>query len=245
MKTADEEKLHRRLLVRVQGHLRRRGLSRGIVSGIMFVTALAGFLASVLLLKAGLAQMWLRYPLAVLIAWGVFLGLVRIWVELERSTMRMDEELVRGDSLEDNQDATRESVWRGKTPESHLDRWQGWGNLLDFLSHFLEFEGCLAVAAILAAVAMATGAALAIGSMILQAEALLAEVLLDAVLITALYQRLRKKEFDWWTSGVLRHTIKPVLMIMGCLIIAGIFAHYYAPEAHSVGAVWRHWRIMR
>jgi hypothetical protein len=89
---------------------------------------------------------------------------------------------------------------------------------------------------------MATGAAVAIGSMILQAEALLAEVLLDAVLITALYQRLRKKELDWWTSDVLQQTIKPVLMIMGCMIIVGIFAHYYAPEARSVGGIWRHWR---
>lgn len=211
----------------------------------MFVTALAGFLASVLLLKLGLEPMWWRYPLAVLVAWGVFLGLVRVWVELERSTMRMDEELGRPNPPGDEAGTERESVWRGPAPESDPDEWWFWRRVLDFLSNFLELEGCLIVAAIVAAIAMATGAAIAIGGMILQAEALLAEVLLDAVLITALYQRLRKKELDWWTSGVLRHTIKPVLMIMGCLIIAGIFAHYYAPEARSIGGVWRHWRMMR
>jgi hypothetical protein len=245
MKTADEEKLRGRLLGRVRGHLRRRGISRGIVSGIMFVTALAGFLASVLLLKAGVEQMWLRYPLAVLIAWGAFLGLVRFWAELERATMRMDEDLGRTDVQGDEAAPARESVWRGPPPEGDPDQWKWLGRVADILSHFLEFEGCLVAAAIVAVIAMATGAAVAIGGMILQAEALLAEVLLDAVLITALYQRLRKKEIDWWTSSVLQETIKPVLMIMGCLIIAGILAHYYAPEARSVGGIWQHWRMMR
>jgi len=211
----------------------------------MFVTALAGFLASVLLLKAGVEQMWLRYPLAVLIAWGAFLGLVRVWAEVERSTMRMDEELGRMDVQGDDPVAERESVWRGPPPESDSEQWKWLGRVVDILSHFLEFEGCLVAAAIVAVIAMAAGAAVAIGGMILQAEALLAEVLLDAVLITALYQRLRKKEIDWWTSGVLQETIKPVLLIVGCLIIAGILAHYYAPEARSVGGIWQHWRMMR
>jgi hypothetical protein len=156
--------------------------------------------------------------------------------------MRMDEELAQVDPRLDDEAVTRKSVWRGRTPESDPAEWRGWSNLLDFLSQCLEFEGCLVVAAIVAAIAMATGAAIAIGGMILQAEALLADVLLDAVLITALYQRLRKKELDWWTGGVLRETIKPVLMIMGCLMIAGLFAHHYAPEARSIGGVWRHWR---
>lgn len=244
MSSLEEERLRGRLLGRVRGHLRRRGISRGIISGILFVTALAGFLASVLLLKAGLGQMWLRYPLAVLLAWGVFLGLVRLWAEVERSTMRMDEELARPDSPGEEEAPARESVWRGKVPETDPDEWWFWRGVLDFLSNFLEFEGCLIVGAIVAVMAMAAGAAIAIGGMILQAEALLAEVLLDAVLITALYQRLRKKELDWWTSGVLRQTIKPVLMIMGCLVIAGVFAHHYAPEARSVGGVWRHWRMI-
>jgi hypothetical protein len=211
----------------------------------MFITALAGFLVSVLLLKVGVGQMWLRYPLAVLIAWGVFLGLVRIWAEVERSTMRMDEDLGRVGLPGDEPVAARESVWRGQPPESDPEQWKWVGRVVEFLSNFLEFEGCLAAAAIVAVIAMATGAAVAIGGMILQAEALLAEVLLDAVLITALYQRLRKKELDWWTSGVLQETLKPVLMIMGCLIIAGIFAHSYAPEARSIGGVWHHWRSAR
>jgi len=203
----------------------------------MFVTALVGFLASVGMLKLGLEQMWLRYPLAVLFAWVVFLVLVRLWAEVTRAAMRMDEELARPDSQADDE---RESVWRGAPPEADMDQWRWWRDVLDFLSRFLDFEGCLVIGAVIAFVATATGAAIALGSMILQAEALLAEVLLDAVLVTALYQRLRKKELEWWTSGVLRHTIKPVLLIMSCLILAGIFAHIYAPEALSIGGVWRH-----
>jgi hypothetical protein len=238
----EEEKQQARLLARVRGHLRRRGISHGVISGIMFVTALAGFLASVGMLKVGIGQMWLRYPLAVLLAWVVFLALVRGWTEVERSTMSADEELVGLESRGDDQAVESESVWKGRAPESRPDRWRGAANVLEFISHFLDFEGCLVLGAVVAVIALATGAAVAIGSMVMQAEALLAEVLLDALLVSALYHRLRKKELDWWTGGILRETIGPVFMIMGCLMIAGIAAHSYAPEAHSVGGVWHHWR---
>ncbi len=88
-------------------------------------------------------------------------------------------------------------------------------------------------------IGLAVGAVLAIGGLIMQAETLLAEVLLDTVLVSAFYRRLRRKEPDWWLHGMVRQTIKPVLATMGCLMVTGLLLHHYAPEAHSVGEAWR------
>jgi hypothetical protein len=46
---------------------------------VMAVTA-SGVLSSKLMLMAGFHALWLRYPVAVLCAYGVFLGLVRVWI---------------------------------------------------------------------------------------------------------------------------------------------------------------------
>lgn len=202
----------------------------------MFVTALAGFLASVGLLKLGLDQMWLRYPLAVLIAWGVFLLLVRRWAEQERSSMRVDEELGSPEARSDDAPADRKSVWDGPAPEARLWRYD-WLNWIE-----LE-EGCLVIIAVAVVVTLLVGTALAIGGLIMEAEAVLAEVLLDAILVSALYRGLRKKEVDWWSDGPVRQTVKPVLKTMASLMIIGILLHYYAPEARSIGGAWRHWRV--
>jgi hypothetical protein len=46
---------------------------------IVLLTAVAGFVASAWMLSAGVTPMWLRYPLAVAAAYGVFAGMVWAW----------------------------------------------------------------------------------------------------------------------------------------------------------------------
>ena len=173
----------------------------------MLATAVAGFLASVGLLKAGLLQMWLRYPLSVLVAWGVFLYLVRQWAQREHASVHVDEELGRPGLEGDDASAERKSVWPGRAPESTVRRGDRSGclDLLD-LGGMIEpdAEGCLVFLAIVIVVGLAIGAVVAIGGLIMEAETLLAT--------------------------------------MASLMIAGILLQSYAPEAHSIGAVWRYLR---
>ena len=66
-------------------YFRERSFPRTVLSLVLLVTGLAGLLFSYVMLHAGLGEMWLRYPLAVLGSYGVLLALIRVWVALERS----------------------------------------------------------------------------------------------------------------------------------------------------------------
>jgi len=50
------------------------------MSLIVMAVVASGVLSSKLMLVAGVRSLWLRYPVAVLCAYGVFLGLVRLWI---------------------------------------------------------------------------------------------------------------------------------------------------------------------
>ncbi len=67
-------------LVRARQHLRERGWPRLQMALIVALTGAAGFLASHLLRLAGIDAMLIRYPMAVLLAYGVFLLLMWIWI---------------------------------------------------------------------------------------------------------------------------------------------------------------------
>ena len=93
MNLGDDEQHRAWMLARLRKYLVHRRSPRAVLGWIMGATALAGFLSSMTMLRLGLDAMWLRYPLAVLVAWGVFLLLVRTWAERERDLIRLDEAL--------------------------------------------------------------------------------------------------------------------------------------------------------
>lgn len=64
--------------------LRDHGSPRMVMSLMLASTIGCGFITSVLLHLVGLGAPIIRYPLAVLAAWGVFLGLVSVWVWWQR-----------------------------------------------------------------------------------------------------------------------------------------------------------------
>ncbi len=77
-------------VVRARQHLQQRGWPRLQMALIVALTGAAGFLASYLLRLAGIDAMLLRYPMAVLLAYGVFLLLVWIWIRWRWATYWRD-----------------------------------------------------------------------------------------------------------------------------------------------------------
>lgn len=73
-----------RAVERVRRRLARVGSPRLLVSFMLALTGASGFLISAALLRLGVTQMSVRYPLAVLLAYSVFLLLVRLWLALQR-----------------------------------------------------------------------------------------------------------------------------------------------------------------
>ena len=100
-----EERERERWLTRLRKHFAARRSPRTMLSLILIATGGAGFIASFIMLRCGVVHMAVRYPLAVLGAWGIFLALVRVWAAREADHFREDEHL--GDA------ALREEVSRG------------------------------------------------------------------------------------------------------------------------------------
>jgi hypothetical protein len=70
----------KREIERMRWQLTRDGWPRLLVSFLLALTGAAGFLISAVLLRLGVTQMSVRYPLAVILAYCVFLLLLRLWL---------------------------------------------------------------------------------------------------------------------------------------------------------------------
>jgi hypothetical protein len=171
--------------------------------------------------------MWLRYPLAVLLAWGVFLLLVRAWAERERDTIDWNDESTQRGDLPTSRTPKLES--------SAKIRWFDWIEFPDVA----DGEGCLLGLALLLGLIAFGWTVGMIAGLIAEADSLLAEVLLDAVLIAAFYHRLRRLQPRWWLAGAVRQTRGPVIGAIIFLMIFGLTAHHFAPAAKSIGGVWK------
>ena len=85
--------------------------------------------------------------------------------------------------------------------------------------------------------ACAVAGLVAIGYVIYMAPVLLAEVALDAAIISVLYRRLRRDEQGHWLTTVFRHTWVPAVVLVVFAFVAGFALQQAAPDARSIGAV--------
>ena len=195
-----------------------------MLSFVLIITGLCGFLVSYGLLRLGVDHMWLRYPVAVLVAYGILLGLIRMWVELERSRF-------------DPSDADLQAL--AKQQPNRLPRLTAGHRWLDWLDlpHFGDIgdgdlgEGCLI--AIVGAALVALLAALIF--VLVSAPMLIAEVFLDVFIVSVLYRRLRVAEKEHWLGTAIRKTWWPAFLTALVLAVCGWVLGELAPGSRSIG----------
>jgi hypothetical protein len=241
------------LVSRLADHLSRTNAPRLQLMTILVVAAAAGFLSSVLLLWSSVDafdRMPLRYALAALCAYAVFIGLIRLWIALHRPATRIDVEPDLADALDvaadllpsgTSQPGTASvftggrgggggasSQWSsGIAGHSNSGGRSSWGIDLD-----LDEGIWLVVAAVCAAAGLA-----AVAYVVYMAPVLLAEVALDAAIVSALYRRLRRDEHGYWLTTVLRRTWVPAAILVVFAFLTGFALQQAAPQARSIGAV--------
>ncbi|MDF1504344.1 hypothetical protein [Roseisolibacter sp. H3M3-2] len=206
----------------VRSHLQRRGSPRTQMTAIVAATAGAGFVASYAMLRAGLTAMALRYPLALGVAYAVFLALVGGWLRRFRHAPR-----ARGgpNALDlDAADLPARYVFGGAGNDAAGDAAGGWSLDLD--------EGALWLVPLLVAAALVLGVA---GYVVYAAPALFAELLLDAGLAVGLYGRLARAERRGWLGTAVRGTLAPACVAAVLLGVAGFALQRLAPGAVSIG----------
>src|SRR5262249_58493843 len=84
-----DERTQQRRIERVRKFLLGHSNPRLQMFAMLSIAGLAGFSTSVILHWLGLNAMWLRYPIAVGVAYLVFLGQIGIWLSLQRRYSKM------------------------------------------------------------------------------------------------------------------------------------------------------------
>ena len=92
---------------------------------------------------------------------------------------------------------------------------------------------------VLLAIVCALGGLIAIAYVVYIAPLLLAEVVLDAVLVSTMYRRLRREDIRWWAASVFRRTCVPAMILTIFMGATGWALQQIAPDARSIGGVVR------
>ena len=177
-------------------------------------------------LSLGLDEMGLRYLVATLVGYVTFLMLIRAWIALHRVT---DPGGLDGLNLPD-----------GTSPSGSGDAgfsgghsggggagssWESPSDALPSVDLDVDApEEALLVIPVIIAAACLLGSVIAMFYVVYAAPVLLAEVALDAALVTGIYRRLRKEDARYWLGSALRHTWKPAAVAALCLWITGTAA---------------------
>jgi hypothetical protein len=236
------------MLLRLRRALLRRGLPRLQMSLIVVATGLVGFGASVGLLAAGMVSMPLRYGLSVAIAYAVFLLLVRLWALYQRRSFI--------DDLPDidipvpdipigggGGEAVTEHVFgggdfggggAGRSWGIEMPRGSS-GASPDWVPDADLDEGWVIVIPLLLALGTLTAAVY----VIYIAPALLAEVLLDVLLLSGLYRGLRGLERRYWLRSALRRTWLAVSAVLVLSVAVGYGVQHVRPNADTIGDLFK------
>ena len=245
----------------LRSHLLRTSAPRLQMTLVLLLTAGIGFLASVLMLTFGITRMAVRYPAAVIFSYLAFILLLRAWLIWQRRQGRTADsnpdlsgiDLPFGGSRTPGPDVEfgggggfagggAGGSWSGPGPAPQPAAFiqssprvaperagTGWDLDLDL------DDGIIVVVPAVAALA----AALASMYVIYVAPALFAELLLDGIVVTALYHRIQRVERRHWLRCVIRRTWIPALLTALTFSIAGHLMQRAVPEAPSIGPFWQ------
>jgi hypothetical protein len=237
VKTRSSYRRRERRIESLKRRLMRKSYPRLHASLILLLTGLAGFLVSFVLLRIGLSAMWLRYPIAILFAYGVFLILLRIWLALSRtSDWDVDVEdivdtTVEVESYDSSTDVSTFTSTQSVSTSTTTSNSSSTG-----FSFNLDLDDAWWI---LLVIVVLLGAAIAALYVVYIAPALLAEILLDGVLMAGLYKRVKNIDHQHWLRGALSRTAVPAILIVVFFTIAGFAMQKAVPGAHSIGEVWR------
>ncbi len=198
-----------------------------VMTAVLALSGVVGFLASVGLLHAGVGRMPVRYPLAVATGYFAFLGLLGLWLRGQRGEGGGETaDLTNAAYLVDAVTSGR-SGGDGATTSGAGD--SGLGSVPGLDAG--DSDGCGAiVVAILVTVAIAAVLFAAVYAVVI-APTLLAELLVDGLVVGS----LAKRRTSQWTRTAVRRTGWMALGLAVLLGLVGRGLEVAAPGSHTMG----------
>ncbi len=206
---------------------------------IVLCTGASGILANKALFALGLEPLWTRYPFAVLIAYGVFLGMVRIWLwamtdEVKAVVRRRTESAldVAGEGADLLPLGTGRSANYAASEYGGSGKGEGGsGGSSSSWAPGVDDEGAFVL---IVFGVLLTGVVVAGGYLVYEAPVILAETLFEFCLATALVKELKQARRGDWLGHLFSLTWKPTAAILGLAIVFSGVAYKYKPEARRV-----------
>lgn len=255
-----DDRTHRsprdRLIALVQRRIARASSPRWQLSVILALTGLFGFLTSLLLLWRGLDHMGWRYLIAFSTAYAVFLLSLRVWARTQRESydssdlvdaLDVDVDLPAGSPSSPIPEPFEGSggsfggggaggSWHeaGADPSGHVDVPSVGGHAVDVAGPGLPLDIDEGWVFVLPA-AVALSGLVAVGFVVYSAPVLLAELVLDVVILGGVYRRLRGIEPQSWRWGAIRRTWVPALALCILVVGLGFVLESIAPGARTLG----------
>lgn len=233
-------------ILRLKRRLEQNAFPRIQMSLIVGLTGAAGLLFSFLMLEAGVTSMALRYPLALLAAYGVFLLLLWLWLRTQAKDY-VDIPDLSGLVPNGSGDCAPAfdgggGNFGGGGASGSFDGQDSFAPVdSDSVSPLTEaasaVDGADELAIPIIAVAFALGLALASLYVVYAAPMLFAELLVDGALSYALYRRIKAADSPHWLESAVRRTALPFVLTGVFVSITGAAMAAYAPGAHSIGQV--------
>lgn len=259
MQTVSRER--QRAVAKVVAYLSKHDFPRLQMATMVLLTAGAGFLCSVILLRSGVGTMWLRYATATVVAYIIFLGCLWVWVTLKKRQLNV--------SLADGIDFLPDSLPRGPLPSIRDKftpsggRFGGGGASAHFESSTsgtpdftpepvsathadsgisldvpLDIDEPVIIALLAAAIAALVAVVVSIYYVYI-APSLYAELLLDGALSAALYRRICRLDRNHWMETALKKTWIAVVILVLFFTGAGWVIQHYVPDVDSLGQLIR------
>lgn len=217
-------------LLRAEAWLRQSESPRLHMLIIVSATGGVALLFSFFLLQIGLESMGWRYAVSTGLAYGVFLLLLRLWL----NAIPGNPSGYGGDTHLDAADV----ILNLPLDAGPLGEGIGSGSSLGG-----EAAGSLgldeAIFLLIAALALLSGVAVCV-YIIWTAPVLLAEIFVDGMVMTRVYHKLRLRGESGWSLSAIRRTWVAALLLVAFMGIAGLALEHLAPGAHSIGAVIEH-----
>lgn len=257
------------LILKVRDRLTRTSSPRITILVILVLAGGAAFLTSFAGLAAGLDSMAVRYALASIAGYLAFVVLIRGWIGIRRGWLDGDPGIPDPTDIFDVADLAGRGAGRGvRAVKEFAGGTSGGGGggsawiaepleraasvrasssssssmaseALEGIGGALDLDDGIVVVFIVIAIVAAIGGIVCIGYVIYIAPLLLAEVALDAALVSAAYRHLRKEDVGHWTGAVFRRTWIPATILVVFMFVAGYAAQKIAPDARSIGGVVR------
>lgn len=243
-------------ILHLQQRLQAQSYPRIQMGLIVAITGGAGLLASFLLLLAGVTSMAVRYPLALVCAYGAFLLMLWAWLRTQASDYVDGAVQVAdgvsgpsggggGGGVGDWQSGGGGDFGGGgasatfDSPASSFASVQPSGSGTSGSSKLGDAVGELAsgddILVPLVVLLAAIGLALASLYVVYMAPALFAELLFEGTLSYSLYRHLRKGDEPNWLLTAVRRTALPFALTALFLCGVGAALGHLVPGAHTVG----------